>query len=209
MREFNSVLLVIGCFVFSTRVLKASVAHVFGLLLSATVVYFYMQLSANDTEGFHAVMERRYSAIGEPSHLHVDSNLINILFVLLEWRRLNPDAYDNVVDAVNNVLRLGVESSQLQGGCHRNFQVAAEQSRAAMNHAHAFIHSIDRADVDRLVSILDHLGRLLRRHLQMLKATCDQRAPDVRTGSPADFRFDAPIPHDEEATFAESQFQIY
>jgi hypothetical protein len=210
MDDFNSVLLVAGCFMFSTRILKATSSHVFALLLSAFVVYFYKNIRANDTAGFHAVMERRYSAIGEPSHLHMDSNLINILFVLLEWRRLNPDAYDNLVDAVNNVLRIEAESQNLREGCYRNFQVASEQTRAAMNHTHAFVYSIERGDVDRLSTVLDQLSRLLQRHLRTIKENCDRQTADVQTtSSPPDFRFDAPGPHDEAATFADLQFSMY
>jgi hypothetical protein len=99
--------------------------------------------------------------------------LVQFFYWLRDWRALNPDAYDNAVDAAEGLLR--VEGDVLTGTnrCRAEHDVALSLYRSAMNHIHAMVFSIEHpVEVVRLRNALATLQRLLLAHVAVVSDAC-------------------------------------
>jgi len=185
---FAVVLLV---FYFSTRVLRAGSAHIFALLLSLVVCAIWWNQSDNRKQGYLHDMEHKYVTIGSPGLLYADARLVEFFYWLRDWRKANPDAYDNAMDATEGLLRLEEDAARGGKWVQQDHDVAVSLYRSAMNHMHSMIFSIEHpVEVQRLRNALATLQGLLLAHLDVITLQRRRRGflpYDVTQPAPAEW----------------------
>ncbi|KAJ3348380.1 hypothetical protein GGF32_006244 [Allomyces javanicus] len=163
----------ISVFMF-TRVFAIGQGHILAFVTTVLVVYLIQQHETTESFSFNSSMEAKLTALGSPSHFHVDSDLINLFHDLQPWRALNPYNYDQAIAAVNNVLRIEVESAGMTTHCIDNYQVAQDMVKLAMNLVHGFVYAMDHhLVIEKLERVLIRLQDLLAGHLHQILTTCN------------------------------------
>ena len=160
---------------------------------------------------FNSTMDYRIDMLGNPSHFHLDTNLINLFFSIYGWRKLNPSDFENAVKAANNVLRLREDSEKTLQRCVDDYEVAYSQSKLCLNYVHSFIYSIrEPLLVKKLKNVLARLQQLLERNLVTIQKHCEEMEL-AKPRRDVDSRFiedaDGPKPFDPYT--AETSFDIY
>lgn len=200
---------VLAIFFFSTRILQARTSHLFALILSAIVCVFLIRQSSGLKQTYLADMERKYLAIGAPRHMHTDARLVQFFHWLLDWRDVNPDAYDNTVIAVDGLLRVEADVVIGSDHCANDYDVALGLYRSAMNHLHSFIFSLEHPmQVTRLRNALDELRKLLVTHLSVISTTC-KGADGITVNTRYIDPLNQPAPYDDYKDEAWSRFAFY
>ena len=198
-------------FFLSTRVIKATAAHVFALILSLVAIAFFNRESAGFKERYLTDMERKYDAIGAPANLHADARLVQFFFWLRDWRKLNPDAYDNAVDATDNLLKLEADVLLGTSRCGDQYAVALDLYRTAMNHLHAFVFSLSQpTEVLRLRNALSAIQKLLLSHLNIVSTACKtSETAEMTVNTQFLDSLRQPVPYDQTMTPGQSRFSVY
>jgi hypothetical protein len=159
-----------------TRIMRPKLGHLLALLLSILAWYAWQSAAQDSQTQYLHDMERKYNEIGAPANMHSDARLVQFFHWLQDWRRLNPDAYDNALAASDGILRL---ERDVLIGVQRyddNYDVALSLYGVAMNHVHSFLFSIEHpVEVKRLRNALVALRTLLLSHLSLISRTCSTR----------------------------------
>lgn len=159
-----------------TRIVRPKLGHLLALFLSAVTWYAWQSTTQDSRNRYLQDMERKYDEIGAPANMHSDARLIQFFHWLRDWRRLNPDAYDNALAASDGILRLERDVQTGVSRCDDNYDVALSLYSVAMNHVHSFLFSIDNPlEVERLRNALVALRTLLLSHLSLISATCSSQ----------------------------------
>lgn len=160
----------------STRVFTINTGHLLAFFVSGLIVYYLQTSRDQDDLDFNATMEYRLEALGAPSHFHLDTNLINLFYNILPWRKLNANNFDQALSSVNTVLKIEKDTNQTVEMCVGNYEVAFDNSKLAMNFVHSFVYSIDHPlMVKKLRNVLQRLQQLLERHLDRIRDNCDKQ----------------------------------
>jgi len=195
----NIVLTVICVFFVSTRILRAGPSHLFALLVSGALCAFLLRHSSSLKDRYLLDMERKYEAIGAPGNMHLDARLVQFFFWLRDWRALNPDAFDNAVTATDNLLLIEKDVTTGSARCSDEYGVALAMYRAAMNHLHSFVFSLEHpVQVTRLRNALRALQELLLAHVTLIGRTCGNVTPLAQ-----------PAPFDPGADGSSARFPVY
>ena len=137
--NFTYVLVALAILVVSTKVLNANPSHIFALLVTAFVVMQMMKRNTTEVVDLNQEMDYRNQLLGTPEFFYLDANIINLFFNIFAWREFNPNNFDLAIIAVNNVLRVEIDSEKgLQRGVD-NYEVAVDYSNDALNLIHGFI----------------------------------------------------------------------
>jgi hypothetical protein len=207
------VIISVAMFFVSTRIIKAGPAHVFALLLAAGIITHLKRKEETGTLTFNTEMDYRLEMLSNPSHFHLDTNLINLFFSIYGWRKLNPSDFENAVKAANNVLHLREDSEKGVAHCVDNYEVAYQQSRLCMNYLHSMIYSIrEPLLVKKLKQVLSRLQQLLERNLVFIQTQCE-RAELQKPRRDVDSRFiedaQGPKPFDPYVANTGTSFDVY
>ena len=159
-----------------TRIMRPKLGHLLALLLSVVTWYAWQSGAQDSRTQYLRDMERKYNEIGAPANMHSDARLVHFFHWLRDWRRLNPDAYDNALAASDGILRLERDVHSGLERCDDNYDVALSLYSVAMNHVHSFLFSIEHpVEVKRLRNALFALRSLLLSHLSVISASCSSR----------------------------------
>lgn len=171
--EGRYALAAIVIFYLCTRVLKIGTGHVFALLITSAMLW---TARANDSAGkmrMYQRLEDQIRAIGRPKYLYVDSNAVDFFYDYLGWRALNPDNYDRCVEAVDNMLRILVDTEKPLVRCVDHYQIAAEFGSVALNMMHGFVYVVDQPVLmKKLNRALYRLEGLVTKYLKQMRRNC-------------------------------------
>ena len=181
---------------FTTTVFLFKTPHIAGLLIGIAIVLF-MQDKLNTIK--HLVRGskkdrpgplKQRDLVDDPKSLHKDADIINLLFNVADFQAYNPAAFEQMIKAIDNVLKLhddlvkfnGINNSddpagQLRRGasaCGENLQVADRFIADAMNHYHSLIVALpSNLAIDlKFQNNQNRLHLLLRRHRDDMFRLC-------------------------------------
>jgi len=158
----------------STRLVKAGTSHVFAVIIAYFIITKLQEQEKTSSLSFNEEMDYRLDMLGTPSHFHLDADIINLFFNIYGWRKKNPYNFDHAIKAVNNILRIEVDTGKDLKRCVDNYNVAYDQKNTAMNLMHGFIYNIDHPMlVAKLKKVLSRLQQLLERHLVTIQNNCE------------------------------------
>lgn len=159
-----------------TRVFRVGTGHLLALALIVIILWKFQNDYSTDIMSFNETMEYQLRVIGNPSHFHFDTDLIEIFYNILPWRKLNPNNYDSAIEAINNVLILEEDTGHQQMYCVNNYEVARDKAKLALNLVHGFIYSIEHPLIkEKLDRVLERLQRILEKHLDIIQGNCDSQ----------------------------------
>lgn len=157
----------------STRVLNAGTGHIFALILGYFLITHLKDIEKKEYITYNQETDYRLELLGAPSHFHLDINLINLFFSIIEWRKKNANNFDNAIKAVNNILKVREDSEKPLLRCVDNYEIAVDQSKIAMNMIHGLVYSIDHPILSKkLKKVLFRLQQLLERHIVAIEKNC-------------------------------------
>lgn len=168
------VIVVVAAVYLFTRVFNVNVGHLLAVIVSGLIIYYLNEEETRESVDFNTQMEYRLTVIGSPSHFYTDTNMINLFYNILPWRSLNPNNFDNAVQAVNNVLKLEEDTVLTKEFCVNNYDVAFDQAKLGLNLVHGFVYSIEHPLlVQKLKKVCIRLQMLLERHLDNIRTYCE------------------------------------
>ncbi len=208
-REGRYIVAAIGVFYMCTRVLKIGTGHIFALLITSALLW---NARANDTSSKahkYKQIEGQIRSIGGPQHFYVDSNAVDLFYDYLGWRKLNPDNYDRCVEAVDNILRILLDTEKPLVRCVDHYHIAADLGSVALNMMHGFVYVIDEPVlIAKLNKALSRLEGLISKYLRQMRRNCAalERAKGRRDVNWS-FIHGPNVPHPFDAS--ESTFNFY
>lgn len=171
--EGRYALAAIAVFYVSTRVLRIGPGHIFALLLTAALIYNARSRDKLDRQTRYERIDMQIRAIGSPRHFYVDSNAVDFFYDYIGWRALNPDNYDKAVTAVDNVLRILVDTEKPLVRSVDHYRIAADFGALALNMMHAYVYVVDEPIlIDKLGRALERLQGLVSKYLRQMRHNC-------------------------------------
>lgn len=199
----------VGILFVSTRVVKIDLGHIFALFLIASLLYYVQNVKKKDRKNVFEVIETKIRCIGKPKHFYIDTNAIDFFYDYLGWRKLNPDNYDRCVEAVDNVLRLLLDTEKPLIRCVDHYHTASNFGSVALNLFHGFVYVIHEPILlAKLDKALLRLEGLISRYLKQMKHNCAaiERAKGSRDVNWS-FIHDENVPHPYDQS--ETEFNFY
>lgn len=172
--EFQYTVIVLLLFYVSTSILKVSTGHIFAIIVAIIIIYKLDKDDKENTINFNEEIDYRNEMLGTPSFFYKDPNFINLFYDIINWKKLNPNNFNNAIISVNNVLQIEDDSEKPLINCVDNYQVANEQAAIAINMVHGFTYVLDNPLlIKKLKNVLKRLRELLERHITQIKKNCD------------------------------------
>lgn len=233
-----------------TRVSPLTVAQLGGILLAISFFLFYQDREFSNIDTFNRETEfklntikklvreskesrpgpiKRRDLINDPTYLHHDADIINLLYNVRDFHPYNPASYQLTVKSIDNVLKLHHELKKLitsitnsddpggeirrgAGRAEDNLQVIDENISDALNHYHSLIIAMP----SNLVLDKKHLNNQSRLQLLLQRHRDDSfrltRKLQKYTGYHIDRKVISnvgPKANEHYDSFANSQFDYY
>ena len=171
--EGQGALAVVAVFYVCTRVLKIGTGHIFALLITAALLLKMRKTESTSKENLYERIDNKIVAIGSPSWFYVDSNAVDFFYDYLGWRALNPDNYDRCVEAIDNMLRILLDTEKPLIRCVDHYHIAADYGSTALNLMHGFVYVISEPlIITKLERGLVRLEGLIAKYLRQMKHNC-------------------------------------
>ncbi|KAJ3066005.1 hypothetical protein HK102_007763 [Quaeritorhiza haematococci] len=190
-----------------TRVFHISLGSVFALLVTVLVITWIHRSQTLGVAQFHASLDQKLKAIGNPDHFHHEPDFILIFYAIWSWKRINPDAFRKALQATNNVLKLARDIETGVNRCADNYGIAFRLSRKALNYVHSYVYSINHPLlIAKLKTILVRLNKTFESVLTRLQETCRNTENNVNAHTSFVGFADGPRKHDP---MSDSPFDYY
>ena len=206
------VLIAISIFYVCTRLVRISHGHIFALLLTAAWWYrsslSSMEKDGTETATFQQI-DGQIRALGSPKHFYVDTNAVDFFYDYIGWRALNPDNFDRSIEAIDNMLRILLDTEKPLERCVDHYHIAADFGSLALNLFHGFSHVVDdKVLIAKLKRALSRLEGLVTKYLRQMKHNCAaiERGKGRRDVNWS-FVHDSDVPHPYDPT--ETPFNVY
>lgn len=171
--EGRGALAAIAIFYICTRTLNIGSGHIFALLVTAALIWNVRATESTSKLNLYERIDNKIVAIGSPSFFYVDSNAVDFFYDYLGWRTLNPDNYDRCVEAIDNMLRILLDTEKPLVRCVDHYNIAADFGSMALNLMHGFIYVInDPIIIAKLERGLARLEGLVAKYLKQMKHNC-------------------------------------
>lgn len=181
--RLRNVIVIVVVLYLCTRVFRIGTGHLLALALIVIILWKFQTDYSTDVTSFNETMEYKLRVIGGPSHFHFDTDLIEIFYNILPWRKLNANNYDSAIEAINNVLIIEEDTGHQREYCVNNYEVARDKAKLALNLVHGFIYSIEHQLLkEKLDLVLTRLQVVLEKHLDIIRGNCDRQ--EVTKGGP-------------------------
>lgn len=178
-------LIIIMVFIVIFTKFNINISHLLGLFLGTVVVYFLNErdrtVNVDEMTRIEIQLERiNIKNGGNYRFLYMDANLIELVYNLQEFHTYNPEDFDSMVHAIDNILKLRLDIERGMAECSMIYDVAVDEKNKAMNHISAILISIPTQYVlkEKLVRGIKILQLYLLRHLEYIKGVCDQQVKD-------------------------------
>ena len=191
-------------FFFVTKVLQIDTNLFIGLIISVIIFNYVKDKKDHDITDTNTELEYKLAKIKpKPKYFHMDANLVNLFYNVIDFREYNTKAYEDCVKATDNVLKIHEDFEKgLASHCHHNIDIAKEQANNAVNYFHTYIYSLPTHDIydAKFKTNKDRLQLLLRRHIDDMYLRCrtSQRLKDVDTHGGYHMSNQGPRPDDSK-----------
>lgn len=176
-----SILVVLVIVFISTRIIKATAAHVFALIACIYVVSRIQEKTTSEREAFFEDLDYRLAQIGSPPHFYMDVNVINFFYDIYLWRAMNPGNYDAAIAAFDQILAIEENSEERAKAkdtssiCARSYNQARSAATLVMNMLHGMIYNVAKPiETKALTPMLERAMRLVWKHLAHIRDNCEQ-----------------------------------
>lgn len=139
---FYYIIIIIGiAFVFSNIMIELNL--IFGLIIGGIVIYVLYtnykdkQEVENKTKSFQESL-----LLPKPETLSKYENVVKYLFSIQDFYVHNPQAYEDMVNAIENFFRIYEETIVNHKYAGRNYDMMIEQKRSGMNSLHSIIYNL-------------------------------------------------------------------
>jgi len=165
---------ILTCVFLSTK-FKLNTSHLLGISLGIAFSYFLNErnraINIDDLKKIEIQLE---SINPKPKYFYIDANIIELVYNLLEFSNYNKEDFDNMIYAIDNVLKLRLDIEKGIKECEMIYTIAVDQKNKALNSLSAIIISIPiQEDIkEKLVTGIKILQLYLHRHLDFIEQKC-------------------------------------
>jgi hypothetical protein len=159
-----------------------NINHLVGLLIGIITVFFLNErdrtLNVDEMTRIQIKLERiNVKNGGDTRYFYMDANIIELVYNLQEFHQYNPEDFDSMVHAIDNLLKLRLDIERGMEECSLIYDVAVDEKNKAMNHISAILISIPTSYVlkEKLITAIKILQLYLLRHLEFIKETCNEQ----------------------------------
>lgn len=133
----------------------------------------------------------------EPQLINDHPDLIDFFFTIQELHDYNPEAYEEMIDNVEAMLRLYKDIDKITHKCEDRYQIAESKIRNAVNALHSIIFSLEN---NKIINKLNRSHRKLNKILNSYLLKMFKKCEDIRlvNGYNSDTKlidFDKPKPY--------------
>lgn len=206
---FTYIAIVLGIILIFTR-LTIKINHVVGLAFGLALVYYLNErsqtINVDDLTKIEIQME---SIMPKPKYFYMDANLIELVYNLMEFHNHNPEDFEAMVHAVDNVLKLRLDIERGMKECALIYDVAEDQKNNALNRLSAILVSIPSQQVlkEKLIAGIKILQLYLLRHLDFIKQRCIDQ--DRENGISTETKYITNSLTKPDKTILEDKFYMY
>jgi hypothetical protein len=202
------------CLYVSTRILKADISIIFGLLSGLCLVLFLNDKKITKNDGINKQLELKLKLLDKihPSYFHIDPNMINLFFSIKDLKQYNDDAFKKAMKTTDNVLLLRVDMEKGLQNCAETFETAEMMANKSLNYMQSFVISIPQVKIikDKYQKILDRHQILLKRHLDFMYEKCKVKPEDINNTTKIITNYDRERGYNPlKMTTGHSNFELY
>ena len=176
----------------------------FGLniVMACGVSYLIIKyLEEKKRKGVEAEMEQHHEKVSylkpKPKYLHEHQDLTKLVFSIQELYDYNPSAFIEMVNNIDQMMKLYREMPHITRRCSMRYQIAESKMRNALNALHSIVFVLkEPARIKKLSRAHKKLNILLQRYLKKIHQYCEdlvaKNGVDIETSHE---QFDAPKAH--------------
>lgn len=204
--------IMISVIYFVTQIMRPSWFFFIGFIFAAGIIYFRIDQKRNTVSTVNKeLMVRLRSLTPRPENFHMDPDLINLFYNIREFRRLNSEAYDQTLIAIDNMLKIVSEVEAGVYHCSENLDLVKDQMYKALNHMHTVVYKLP---VPKLIMLkyqkaLKALHVILRRHVDHVVDICQRQYKDRTIDINTHFVYNEGPRPDDTQKLEYSNFDMY
>lgn len=173
--KFIYIIIIIACIVLSKRISMQSglslglVPTLMGIIASIAIIYYLNEKASKTGSNFvNSMMDKlKTKDLSKTEHLYKDSELLQFLSDIKEYKYYNPANYRYLVQVLDNFLGLVTNLEMGVRYMGETYEALLEQKTKALNTFHAFIYKIphSQSTMKHYHEAMDRLEDLLNVHI--------------------------------------------
>jgi hypothetical protein len=156
-------------------------SHFVGLVLGIIIAYFLNdKYIATNVDEYKRTELQLESLIPRPVYFYMDSNIIELMYNLLEFRQFSIRDYDETIFAIDDLLKLRLDVERGVDDCSHYVIVAKEQRQKAIDHLSAMLIATPGNHIlqAKLTEGIEILRLFLQHHIYFMEDMCAQQLTD-------------------------------
>ena len=135
-----AVILLLSISLFKRHVIGLNI--IFGVFVAIVIIMYKSEqnnVKGNQAENIYNT--KLQSIKPQPKNLEKESNIIDFLFSVQELYNYNPQAYEELVDALDAFILLNEVIKEGDRFCENDYEIAVTKKHSALNALHSIIHT--------------------------------------------------------------------
>mgnify|MGYP004001531629 CR=1 FL=1 len=171
-----AVILLLSISLFKRRIIGLNI--ILGIFVAIVIIMYKSEQNSVKGDQAENIYNTKLQSIKpQPENLEKESNIIDFLFSVQELYNYNPQAYEELVDALDSFILLNDVIKEGDRFCENDYEIAVTKKHSALNALHSIIHTTP-SEINfnnKFNRSLLALEEILNQYLDDMYKICDEK----------------------------------